>query len=194
MEHLVIPLTGDHQASVGALTELAAGRAALPQLDGRPRPHVTILAYSGLLRAHALTVVQRVVASVAPFTMHAHGYGLFVGDDPGELSLHVPVVRTAALERLHADLSTAIAQAGACVAGWTWPGEWSPHITLLDRGLDPDLLAAAVRRLAQHHHPSWRIRVDHIQLTGGRADRTEGDVLALGGRRGRLADLRSAVR
>jgi len=77
-------------------------------------------------------------------------------------------VRAAALDALHGRVCAALHRAGAQVAGWSEPNIWYPHITLVDRGLDPAHLGAGVAWLARRHHPSWHIPVDRLQVTGSR--------------------------
>lgn len=181
VDHLVIPLGRDH---LRATEGLAAGAAAAAGLDYRPGEtggHVTVLAYEDLDRAGARRAVEAVVSTTAPFSIHAHGYGFFTGDEPSDLSLRVPVVRTAVLDTFHARLWVALIRAGAGVARWCTPDLWSPHITLLDRALDPGRLGATAGWLARRHHPSWSIIVDSVALTGGWPDHDRaGEVLSLG--------------
>lgn len=160
----------------------AAGVAYTPGAPGARRGHVTLLAYEGLSRNGARRGIEAVVSTTVPFSLHAHGYGFFTGDDPPDLSLHVPVVRTAVVDTFHARLWVALTRAGAEVAKWCTPDLWSPHITLLDRALDPSRLGAAAGWLARRHHPSWSIAVDRVAVTGGwpEHDRT-GDELFLSG-------------
>lgn len=70
-----------------------------------------------------------------------------------------------------------LGRVGAEVAGWSQPATWSPHITLLDRELDPAGLARAVAWLAQRPHPSWSVAVDRVVLTGGGTERYHADVV-----------------
>jgi 2'-5' RNA ligase len=181
VDHVVIPLDADHAA---ALEELVAGVAAaagtlLPM--GRSEPHITLLAHQGLPADQVAAAVAPVAGAVRPFSVHAHGYGLFTGDEASDLSLHVPVVRDRQLDGLHRALASALTEAGAEVAGWSAPGWWSPHVTLLDRELDPAALGRAVAWLAQRHHPSWRIPVERVALTGGWRERSRPEVtFALG--------------
>jgi 2'-5' RNA ligase len=173
MDHLVILLDGDHVGPAAELAQRAAGAAGLEDMAGDPAsvPHVTLVAHSGLPAARARVAIETIVADTQPFILHARGYGFFTGSDAADLSLHVPVVRNHALDRLHGRCCDALRGAGARIAGWSEPAVWSPHLTLLDRGLDAARLARAVALLAQRHHPSWRIPVDRVALTGGWSDR-----------------------
>ena len=140
---------------------------------------MSLLAYEGLSRTAAKAVVEAPLGATPPFVIHAHGYGFFTGDNPANLTLHVPVVRAEALDRLHAQLWSELRRAGADIAPWSAPDLWTPHLTLLDRALDPPALGAAAGWLARRHHPSWSILVDRVVLTGGWPDRT-GRVIPLG--------------
>lgn len=171
MDHLVLPLDVSH---VHVVDELIAGVAAAAGLTPPPEasdPHLTLIAHRGLDSASVASAIAAVAAATAPFTIHAHGYGFFTGPEPSDLSLHVPVVRSAPLEALHGGLCAAVRDAGADIAGWSAPEVWSPHITLLDRQLDPARLGAAAAWLAQRRHPSWRISIDRVAVTGGWAQR-----------------------
>lgn len=181
MDHIVIPLRTDHVMAVERLSADAARAAGLPRDSYRPTAHITLLAYTGLDRATVRKETDGLVATMHPFTVHAHGYGIFTGDHPSDLSLHVPIVRTVPLDSLHQRLWTVLRQAGAEMATWTDAEVWSPHITLLDRSLDPSRLGAAVAWLARRRHPSWRILVDRVSLTGGWRDHDHpGELLLLG--------------
>jgi hypothetical protein len=169
VDHIVIPLGRDH---LGAMETLAAGAAGAAGMGYTP----------GASGRHARRAIEAVVSTTVPFSLHAHGYGFFTGDDPPDLSLHVQVVRTAVVDTFHARLWVAITRAGADVAKWCAPDLWSPHITLLDRALDAHRLGAAAGWLARRHHPSWTIAVDRVAVTGGWPEHQQaGDVLVLGG-------------
>lgn len=181
MDHVVIPLRGDHLRSARALAAAAAGAAGVERPPDQPAAHITLVAYQGIGRDPARRAVGAVSGATAPFVLHAHGYGFFTGDSPTDLCLHVPVVRAGALDALHAALCGAIERAGGTIATWSAPDRWSPHITLLDRVLDPARLGAAAASLAGRHHPSWTVTVDRLMLTGAWRDHDRpGDMVRLG--------------
>ena len=179
MDHIVIPIGHDHRRAIDALITAAGAAAGLKCANSPPDPHVSLIAYEGLSRSAAEAAVERSILVTEPFVVHAHGYGFFTGDHPANLTLHVPVVRAEALNDLHARLWAQLRQAGAEVAPWSAPDLWTPHLTLLDRALDPPALGAAAAWLARRHHPSWSIPVDRVVLTGGWPDRT-GRVIPFG--------------
>lgn len=167
----MLPLDGDHVRAVRRLVAGIAESAHLGGEVGRPEPHVTLIAYTGGDPAAVRAGVESVGGRSGAFHVHAHGYGFFSGKDRTELALHVPVVRSALLDELHGALCAALDDAGAEVATWCAPHLWTPHVTLVDRGLTPATLAAGVAWLAERHHPSWQIPVDRVALTGGWAER-----------------------
>jgi 2'-5' RNA ligase superfamily len=126
VDHLVAPLDPDHARAVAQLShDLAAELGIDPDRAAPRRPHITVASYTGLEPVRAAAALAPVLAAVAPFTVRAHGYGVFAGDSDNDLSLHVMVVRTEALDDLHRRLHGALCAAGACVAGTTRPAAWT---------------------------------------------------------------------
>ena len=175
MDHIVLPLDPDHTHALEELMEGATRAAGTARAPASSRPHITLLAHEGMAAAGVAAAITPVLAATPPFTVHAHGYGFFTGPEASDLSVHVPVVRGRQLDTLHRALCTALKQAGTEIAGWSESDRWSPHITLLDRELDPAALGRVAAWLAQRHHPSWHIPVDGVVLTGGWADRQRTD-------------------
>jgi 2'-5' RNA ligase len=171
VDHVIIPLDEVHAALVDDLADRLAVAAGVRRTVAG-RPHVTLVAYSGAGRSEARDAVAAATANTEPFVLRAHGFGVFAGDAYGDLNVHVPVVRNDALAALHRDVLDAIRSVGAVTAGWTEVDAWTPHVTLLDRNLDPTHLGAGVGWLATHHHPSWQVPVDRVDVTGGWTEQT----------------------
>lgn len=166
MDHVVAPLDPDHARVVETLSrDLAAELGIDADQAASGRPHVTVASYTGLEPPAAAAALAPVLARIAPFTVRAHGYGVFAGDSDRDLSLHVMVVRTPALGGLHAEIHRALCAAGADVEGTTGPGNWTPHITLLDRGLTPALLGGAVELLTHRPHRTWTVPIVAVTVT-----------------------------
>lgn len=165
MDHVVAPLDADHARVVSSLSHDLAARLGIDPEGAAPRrPHITVASYDGLEPARAAAALVPALAAIAPFTVRAHGYGVFAGDSDSDLSLHVMVVRTRTLDHLHGEVHHALCDAGACVAGTTGPGAWTPHITLLDRGLTPRLLGDAVEMLTHRPHRTWSVPVASVTV------------------------------
>jgi 2'-5' RNA ligase len=163
VDHVVIPLDAAHRAAVEQLVGAACVAASVASTPASCR-HVTLASFERLTPTEAQAVVEAVAARTAPFLIHAHGYGLFAGEHSTDLNLHVPVIRSPALESLRADLQGALASAGAHMAHWVEAAEWSPHITLIDGRVTTDDLGRVVGQLLRRHHPSWRIPVGLLAL------------------------------
>jgi 2'-5' RNA ligase len=165
MDHLIALLDADHERLLARLS-LELATALSIDVPGRSTgPHITLVSYTDLAPVAAARALKPVARATAPLTLRAHGYGLFTGDAHTDLSLHVMVVRTRALDELQHRSHAALVDAGACVDGISEPGVWTPHITLLDRGLTPALLGRAVEMLAARPHRSWTITVASLAVT-----------------------------
>lgn len=172
VDHVVAPLDRDHIEAVEALVVEAADAMGISSPE-RSQPHVTVVAFRGVARPAALAAVRAAVVDLSPFVLRAHGFGVFARNGHSGLSLHVPVVRNGELDALHERVHTALLAVGAEVAGWSQRELWSPHITVLDRDLDASQVGAGIERLASHHHPSWHVPVDRLQLRGSWVDRDQ---------------------
>jgi 2'-5' RNA ligase len=168
LDHVIAPLDTHHTRVVTQLSiDLATTLSLDPAVVAPRLPHITIASYTGLAPAGASGALGPMVDTVHPFTVRAHGYGVFTGDADSDLSLHVMVVRTRALDELHGHIHAALTGAGASrERGATDPRVWTPHITLLDRGLTPGLLGDAVEALARRPHRSWSIVIGSLAVTG----------------------------
>jgi 2'-5' RNA ligase len=166
VDHVVAVLDPDHSRVVTELSEALAAELGIGAGLAVPRrPHITIASYEGVEPSMAAAALAPVARELTPFAVRAHGYGVFAGDADSDLSLHVAVVRTRALDRLHARVHDALGRAGAEVAGTTGPAAWTPHITLLDRGLTPRLLGRSVELLTCRPHRSWSVPIDALTVT-----------------------------
>lgn len=181
VHHVIAPLDPDHVHAVGLVTtDLAQQLGVAADALVTCSPHVTISSYTGLDPARAADALVPAVASTQPFTVRAHGYGVFTGDDDPDLSLHVIVVRTRELDDLHRRVHTALRRAGAVVAGTVDPSVWTPHITLFDRGLTPTLLGRAIELLACRPHRSWAIPITALAMASRDRDAAVSPALPLG--------------
>jgi 2'-5' RNA ligase len=171
VHHVIVPLDADHAHAVAQIAaDLAAALAAPPEILASTSPHITLASYTGLETDRVIAALAPVAATTEPFTLRAHGYGVFAGDADADLSLHVMAVRTRELDELHRRVHAALAAAGACLAGNTHPSVWSPHVTVLDRGLTPRLVGRAVEVLARRPHRTWSIDVDSLVIAARRGD------------------------
>jgi 2'-5' RNA ligase len=157
MDHLIAPLDADHEQVFAHLASELADALAIDVPSRSTGPHITLVSYTGLAPEAAVRALAPVARATEPLRVRAHGYGLFTGDEDTDLSLHVMVVRTRALDELQHRGHVALAEAGACVDGISRPAVWTPHVTLLDHSLTPELLGRAVELLARRPHRRWTI-------------------------------------
>lgn len=155
-----VPLRPEHEEAV--IT--ARRRAGVPlPVDETWTPHVSFLV---LLAAPPLEQLDDILAEVAartsPFTVRARGIGVFTGQDPDELVLHVPVVRSPEMESLHGALLTRVEAAGASVDGHYLPEAWFPHITLCRQVLTADELLEGVDSLLDRAPVSWDLPIESV--------------------------------
>lgn len=166
MDHVVALLDPDHERLVARLSlELTDALSIDVAGAAKGPPHITLVSYRGLAPDTATRALAPVARDADPLTVRAHGYGMFTGDANTDLSLHVMVVRTRALDELQHRTYNALVDAGGNPAGTTHPSVWTPHITLLDHGLTPALLGRAVELLAHRPHRSWTIEVASLTVT-----------------------------
>jgi 2'-5' RNA ligase len=158
LDHVVVPLGPMHARAVAVLARRLAPVVG-PSVCVPAVAHLTLVSFRGLARPDAVAALRPVAVAAAPFAVHAHGYGVFAGDGPNRLSLHVTVVRTSALDALHQRVRAALAGGGATLDGVTEPAVWTPHVTLLGEGLTPAVLARAIELLVARPHPSWDVEV-----------------------------------
>ena len=167
MNHVVVPLDRAHTRVACELADTLALDAGEPRAAALA-PHVTLVSFAGPPADAASRAVREAAAPLLPVTVRAHGYGVFTGSEPRDLSLHVAVVRTSAFDHLHRAVWRALERAGAGFDGCTAPSVWTPHITLVDRYLTPAGLARAVQTLAARPHRRWSIVVDEVTVIEGR--------------------------
>jgi 2'-5' RNA ligase len=182
MDHVIAPLGPNHVTAVERMvTDLAASLDLPVRTIAPSTPHITFASYTDLQPGRAAEALEPVALTTRPFTVRAHGYGVFAGDADTDLSLNVIVVRTRALDELHGRIHGALGSAGARVAGNTCPSVWTPHVTVLDRGLTPRRLGRAIELLAQHPHRTWTIDIASLAVTPRRDGRRFPATLALTG-------------
>jgi 2'-5' RNA ligase len=179
--HLVALLDRDHDLAVARLVAEVAEAAGFGTPVTPSPPHVTLLAFDGVDPLAAEAALTPLADRTRALRLHAHGYGIWAGDRADGATLHVPVVRSPALEALHRAAEHVLTSIGAAVAGWTSSTHWSPHITLV-ADLEPGAVGRAVAHLVQHHQPSWHVGVDRLRVLDGRGSaRSPNLTLRLGG-------------
>jgi 2'-5' RNA ligase len=164
MHSVAVLLDAVHTEEVEQIWRELEDRFRVHGVQAVPYPHVSLLAFRGYDPQRLRDGLARVARHHPVVRVHAHGYGFFCGQTDQSLTLHVPLVRTEALSSLHHALRHELAGAGESADGFFEPDNWTPHITVADRDLTPDLLARIVRWLATRQHPSWTITMNNLTL------------------------------
>lgn len=147
MEGIVSLLDAAHDRQVRALcAELAEalglGPEALP-----PFPHFSYQIAPRYAPAGVAEALGAVAQAQPPLTVTTAGVAVFPGAAP---VVYVPLVRTAALTALHAQVWAALRPLAVDPPAYYHPDQWVPHITLVQAGVDAAGAAEAVRRLNAH--------------------------------------------
>lgn len=164
MHSVAVLLDAVHTAEVERIWRELEDRFRVHGVQAVPYPHVSLLAFRDYDPGQLRESLGRVARHQPMFPVHAHGYGFFCGETDQSLTLHVPLVRTGALSAFHGALRHELAGVGDSANGFFEADTWTPHITLADRDLTPDLLARIVRWLATRPHPSWTITMNNLTL------------------------------
>jgi 2'-5' RNA ligase len=104
--------------------------------------------------------LESVACTIAPFTVHTSGLGVFTGPSP---IVYVPVVCSAALSTVHRMLWERLAPGSHEMNAYYAPDAWMPHITLAMGDVTPANLPHLVERLGARDF-AWQIRVDNLVL------------------------------
>lgn len=126
-----------------------------------PFPHFTYQVSEEYDVGAASAGLHSLASRLAPFRVRTAGLGIFCAAKP---VLHVPVVRSRELERLHEEVWRALGQPPVGdVARFYGPEMWVPHVTLAQGDLDPDRLAEVVRALSTRDF-HWEMEVNNLSL------------------------------
>ena len=160
--HIAVLLDTDHARAVRLLWDRLEQRYGLQGVRRVPIPHLSL--YAGELPpgAGSHEPLAALAGLTPPFRVRAHGFVIFAGDHPDDLSLGVLVARSARLSRLQDSVRAACSPTDQAVDGQFAPDVWTPHITLADRDVTPAALGRVIGSLAARPHPSWSIVVDNL--------------------------------
>jgi len=111
-----------------------------------PFPHVTLLGYSGLDQGRFRRELETRAEHLGPITLRTSGLGLFFQPLP---VIYLPVVRSRALNRLHREMWETVESLEGELSPIHAPDAWSPHLTLAQFDLTPELQQEAVRILSR---------------------------------------------
>lgn len=145
MQAIVSELDGPIAATARAIWQRLELELGLTGSRALLRPHVTWLASDGIAADQARDTLPALVQARLPLTVTANGIGVFIGERP---TLHLPVVRTREVDRLHHAILRALPDVDPLPQ--YDPALWQPHVTLAVNDVTWEELPTAlmvVRRL-----------------------------------------------
>jgi 2'-5' RNA ligase len=125
-----------------------------------PYPHFSYHVAAAYDLSRLDPILQALAGETALFRVRTAGLGVFPGTQP---VLYLPVVRTAALSRVHAAVWQAVTPVAGDSIGYYHPDRWMPHITIGFGDVAPDRLAPIIAHLAARPF-DWEIKIDQFAL------------------------------
>jgi hypothetical protein len=162
----VVSLLDDpHDDKVEAIWSELQARFGVHGVSVTPIAHFSYHVARGYDLDGLSEVLTGVAAETAPFSVKTTGLGIFTGADP---VLYIPVRLRSELVALQQRLWDGLAEIVDAPQQLYHPGNWQPHITLIHKDVDHELLPQVVRMLSQRDF-SWTITVDNLACLGGDA-------------------------
>lgn len=103
-------------------------------------------------------VLHELAAVTHPFSVRTCGLGLFTGLRP---VLYIPVVKDAALVRLHAAIWEAAQPHAERLSPYYGPTQWMPHISLAYEDLDEENIGSIMQTLVSRSF-NWEMCIDNL--------------------------------
>ena len=161
MHGIVSLLDDEHYRLIEEVWEELAEKFGVHGIYSTAFPHFTYQVSEEYDVGAASDALGRLAARLAPFRVRTAGLGIFCSTRP---VLHLPVVRSPELDRLHAEVWRALGQPPTGeVARYYEPAMWVPHVTLAQGDIDADKLAEIVRALAARSF-HWEMEVNNLSL------------------------------
>jgi hypothetical protein len=126
-----------------------------------PIPHFTYHAAQEYDWMRLRDALYHVARDHEPFVVRTGGLGLFTGN---RIVVHVPLVRTPAMNAIQRDLWRDLHGVGQGVLPFYASDCWIPHVTLA-HGVSPEQLSGIVAWLAERSF-AWEVQVTKLTLIG----------------------------
>lgn len=160
MDAVISLLDAEHTRIVKSLWRELDMRFGVRAISVTPFAHFSYQIADGYAIDRVEEALRSVARSVPRFTVRTTGLGIFTGETP---VLHVPVVKSPTLCRLHRRIWDALDTAGSDVSPLYSPDHWMPHITLGHGDLDTENLPAIMALLAGRNF-TWEVVIDNLAL------------------------------
>jgi len=130
------------------------------QVQATPDPHITYLITEALSLDLLKNYLEKTCCSGKAFHIYTTGIGIFPGEHP---VVYVPVLRTPALNRFHAQLYRDISKLSTATGPFSKPKRWLPHISLALGDTNLDMMTPMIKYLAQYTF-NWEIKIDNLSI------------------------------
>jgi 2'-5' RNA ligase len=159
MQGVVSLLDDEHYKRIEDVWEELSRTFGVRGIYATPFPHFTYQVSEVYDPARVQAALHKIAAGTEPFSVRTGGLGVFTAAKP---VLYMPIVRSPALERLHAAVWQQLGDAPqGCAARYYEPDMWLPHVTLAHGDIDSDRLAEIVRLLSRRNF-HWEIEVNNL--------------------------------
>lgn len=160
MEGIVSLLDEEHsRLAAGIWSELEA-EFGLRGVLVTPFPHFSYHVAQSYDSERLGSILEELAGQTKAFTIQTSGLGIFTGDQP---VVYIPVIRTQALSRLHAQVWARVAPIASGTVDYYRPEAWLPHITLALTDLDCENLPRLIRFLSPRAL-NWEVVIDNLSF------------------------------
>lgn len=160
MDGLVSLLDQRHHDRIEVLFHLLQDRCGLVGMRSTPYPHFSWQLAESFNQSELPARMAEWAAAQQAFRIQTNGLGIFPGREP---VLYLPVIRTRALNDLHAQLWQRFKELRSGEAAYYAPELWMPHITLAMGDLSVERLVCAVQLLARQSY-EWTVEIDNLAV------------------------------
>ena len=129
---LVALLDEEHTTRVHQIWRLLEEECGLIPVNVPPYPHVSFHVARSYQLPELDQRLSEITQQIHPFSVQTTGLGIFTGSNP---VVYLPVVATKTLLDVHQRLWEQTHQFGQHLNRYYQPGEWVPHITLVQQEL-----------------------------------------------------------
>ncbi|MCC9135241.1 2'-5' RNA ligase family protein [Pontibacter silvestris] len=149
-----------HTERVSELTEQLDKRFGLNGVKITPYPHLTLFTAEVPDEEELKQYLENTCLETRNFNIRTTGLGVFPGPNP---VIYIPVLRTQALNQLHATLHRDVSEMSLEMGVYYNPNLWLPHISLALGDTTPEILGPVLAFLCQYNF-NWDITLDNLTI------------------------------
>ncbi|MBA9078087.1 MULTISPECIES: 2'-5' RNA ligase family protein [Rufibacter] len=160
MVAIVSLLDAQHSDQLNRLIFELEREFGLKGVQMTPYPHITWLTVNDGSLHNLQETLGHAAGICCKFKVRTTGLGLFPGEKP---VLFIPVLRTPAVNRFHAQLFEAVGLICQEIGSHYYPETWVPHLSLALGDTSPEVVAKAMAYLNREPY-NWQIELDNLTL------------------------------